>query len=194
MGGPDGLKSDQRQLTYSFDFKGIHFAMLNTDAYGNDSRAPTFWLADDFAQAKKRGARHFFAFGHKMAYTYYFNDKAKAKGLDQFPAGAASFWRIIQDAGGSYFCGHEHIYHAMQPKVAGQPRRSWQLIVGSAGAPFAAKPGDSANPNDRKYGWALVKVHANGRVTMETFAFDEKFGPTEIIERIELAPPKSPAS
>src|SRR6516165_1927370 len=71
--GPiDGLISDQSQLSYSFDFKGSHFVVINTDPVGKDSHAPTQWLSADLASAKSRGLKHFFVFGHKPAFTYYY--------------------------------------------------------------------------------------------------------------------------
>jgi hypothetical protein len=187
VGGPDHIQTDQRQLSYSFDSRHIHFAVINTDAVGNDSHAPVHWLADDFAAARARGDRNFFVFGHKMAFTYHFNPAFKNKGLDAFPENCDAFWKIIQDYDATYFCGHEHIYHSMQPRASGG-HNPWQVIVGSGGSPFEAAPGASSNPNDRKYAWALVRVYANGRVRMEARGFDEHFGPTETIESIELAP------
>jgi hypothetical protein len=187
VGGADGIRSDQQQLSFSFDSGRIHFAVINTDAFGNDSHAPVHWLADDLARARERGAEHFFVFGHKMAYTYFFNQKTKPKGLDQFPEHVDAFWKIIEDYHATYFCGHEHIYHSMQPKESG-PNRPWQIIAGSAGSPFEAKQPDPAHPNDRMYAWVITKVHQSGRVVMEAFGFDDQFGPTRKIETIELAP------
>jgi hypothetical protein len=185
IGGEDGIKTDQRGLTFSFDSKQIHFVVINTDAVGNDSHAPVHWLAEDFAGANQRGCRAICVFGHKMDQTYHFNPKFPAKGLDLFPENAAAFWKLIGDYHATYFCGHEHIYHAMQPeKNAGN--ESWQVIVGSGGSPFEAEPGASGNPNDRKYAWAFVKVFASGRMQMEVRAFDENYGPTETLETLEL--------
>jgi hypothetical protein len=48
--GPiDGLATDQSQLSYSFDFHGSHFAIVNTDPVGKDAHAPAAWLSDDLA-------------------------------------------------------------------------------------------------------------------------------------------------
>ena len=75
--GPlDGLASDQSQLSYSFDFHGSHFVIINTDPVGNDAHAPVNWLASDLAAAQARGFTHFFVFGHKPAYTYSYGAAA----------------------------------------------------------------------------------------------------------------------
>jgi hypothetical protein len=186
--GQDGVQTDQRQLSYSFDFAGLHFAVINTDAVGVDSHAPVMWLAADLAAAKARGVKRQFVFGHKMAFTYHYNDKSKPKGFDVFPDNQRAFWILMEQFQATYFCGHEHIYHSMQPtaKMGGS---AWQVIVGAGGSPFEAKPGESINPNDRQYSWALVKVHSSGRVAMEVSGFDEHLGPTHVLERIELSGP-----
>lgn len=186
--GQDDVQTDQRQLSYSFDFADLHFAVINTDAVGADSHAPVQWLTEDLAAAQARGARRQFVFGHKMAFTYHYSDKMKPKGLDVFPANQQAFWQLMETFAATYFCGHEHIYHAMQPTAA-TGGRAWQVIVGAGGSPFEAKPGESRNPNDRQYSWALVKVHRSGRVVMEVSGFDEDFGPTHRLESIELNGP-----
>jgi hypothetical protein len=184
-GSADPIQSDQRQLTFSFDCAQVHIAVINTDAFGNDSHAPVHWLANDLGRARARGCQRSFVFGHKMAFSYHFGAKTKAKGLDADPDHAAAFWKVIADFDATYFCGHEHIYHSSQPDFSGNTH-PWQIIVGSGGSPFDAKPGDSANVNDRKYVWALVHVYRSGRVVLESYGFDEQFAPTELIEKIEL--------
>ena len=39
-GPTDGLATDQGKLSYSFDFHGSHFAVINTDPVGHDAHAP----------------------------------------------------------------------------------------------------------------------------------------------------------
>ena len=185
IGGSDGITTDQTQLTYSFDCKHIHFSIINTDAVGKDSHAPVHWLEQDFAAAKLRGCTRFFVFGHKMAFTYQFNPSFGIKGLDQFPDNLQAFWKVVTDYKATYFCGHEHLFHAMQP-VRTEGNDPWQIIVGSGGSPFEAKPGMSSNPNDRKYAWANVDVHASGLVNVVIRGFDEHYGPTETIQTIEI--------
>ena len=53
----DGLTSDQSQLSYSFDAKDAHFAIINTDPVGKDNTAPVAWLTKDLEDAKARGAK-----------------------------------------------------------------------------------------------------------------------------------------
>jgi hypothetical protein len=185
IGGEDQINTDQSQLTYSFDFAGSHFAVINTDPVGNDSHAPVAWLTKDFAQAKARGAKHFFVFGHKLAFTYFFKPDIGAQGLDQFPDNQQAFWKVVEDYAATYFCGHEHIYNVMQPtkNVGG---KAYQVIVGSGGSPFSADPGETQNPTDRMYAWALVRVYASGKVLIDTYGFDEHYGKTRLLDHIVI--------
>lgn len=188
----DGITTDQSQLSYSFDIGDSHFAVINTDPVGKDAHAPSNWLAADFAAAQQRGAHHYFAFGHKPAYTYYFG------AVSQLPAGASSsldgdipardaFWNVIETYHATYFCGHEHIFNASQPNAV-NGGSAWQILVGSGGSPFEAKPTDSTiNPQtDRKYAWATVKIHQSGSINIDVYGFSDAYGPTQVLKSIVL--------
>lgn len=194
---PDGLPTDQKQLSYSFDFRGSHFAVVNTDPVGSDAHAPTNWLKQDLAAAMARGVKHNFVFGHKPAFTYYYGTPVappaialpgKASGLDAAPGTTAArdaFWDVIEQYEATYFCGHEHIFNMMQPRGAGH---SWQVLVGSGGSPFEAKPTDvTIAPSDRDYAWANVRVRKSGKVEIRAYGFDDQFGPTHLIQKVKLA-------
>jgi hypothetical protein len=172
-------------LTFSFDFHGIHFAVLNTDAVGNDAKAPVVWLADDLKQAKERGARHFFVFGHRPAYTYKYSLSVPDAGLDIYPDNQKAFWDLMEKYKATYSCGHEHIFNAMQPRAA-TGGKAWQVLAGSGGAPFDAKPGESANPLDRTYAWALVTIYGSGRVQVDVLGFDDTLGETKLIKSWDM--------
>jgi hypothetical protein len=185
--GQDGISSSQQQLSYSLDAGLVHIAVINTDPVGHDGGAPVQWLRKDFEAARARGARRFFVFGHKMAFGYEFTPHPadKESGLEVRPAERDAFWDLIEAYGATYFCGHEHIYHASQPRAA-QGGRAWQVIVGSGGSPFAAHPGESERPSDRAYAWAEVAVHADGQADIVIQGFDETLGPTRVIEQWQL--------
>ena len=191
--GVDYINTDQSKLSYSFDFRGAHFAVINTDPVGNDGHAPVNWLDNDFAAAKARGATKFFVFGHKPAYTYLYNDTAthkpitKKSGLDLFPDNLTKFWGTIEQYGATYFCGHEHIFNAQQPTAAAGGK-AWQVLVGSGGSPFDAATIDSANaPTDRHYAYANVRVFQSGKVQVDAYGFSDTYGPTQLIKSIVIA-------
>lgn len=186
-GGPctDGLTTDQTQLSYSFDVGDSHFAILNTDAVGRDGQAPLQWLGADLTQARARGARQVFVFGHRPAYTYRFQgaDPHDHPGMDADPAMADAFWSLIEQHGATYFSGHQHIFNVMQPRG-----RAWQVLVGSGGSPFDAAP-HPALATDRMYAYALVQVRRSGAVELEAIGFPDDFGPSRSLWRARLAVP-----
>ena len=147
--------TDQSYLTYSFDIETngaiLHFAVINTDAKGSDSSAPTTWLTSDFSAAAARGVSaskpvKYFVFGHKMAFTYnnttanYVLDANKtADGLDVDATARNAFWSLMAQYNAAYFCGHEHITAVAQqpdPTSTYTANNPWQVIVGSGGSPF----------------------------------------------------------
>jgi hypothetical protein len=196
-GALDAFATDQSQLSYSFDFRGSHFVVINTDPVGGDAHAPVNWLATDLAAAQARGAKHYFVFGHKPAYTYYYGSDVpalpalplpgKPAGLDNDLAARDAFWNLIEQYGATYFCGHEHIFNIMQPRAA-TGGKSYQVLVGSGGSPFEALPTDGTiNPaTDRDYAWATVQVLANGKVKLKVYGFSDQFGPTKLLQSVTL--------
>ncbi len=192
----DGLITDQSQLSYSFDFRGSHFAIINTDPVGKDSHAPLAWLTTDLADAQARGMQHMFVFGHKPAYTYYYGAPVaapalplpgKPAGLDNDAASRDAFWSLIEQYNATYFCGHEHVFNVAQPtKDLGG--KAYQVLVGSGGSPFEAAPTDvTINPlTDRNYAWATVAIHQSGKVDMTIYGFDDKYGPTHVLQTVTM--------
>jgi hypothetical protein len=183
----DGLASDQSQLSYSFDVADSHFSVINTDPVGRDNSAPVVWLQQDLQEAKARGARHLFVFGHKPAFTYYFGSGDKPNpgiaGLDKSEAVRDALWDVIEQMGATYFCGHEHEFNMSQPRGA-----AWQVLVGSGGSPWDAQPGEvTKNPaTDRAYVWATVAIHQSGQVELNAYGFDDHFGPTRQVGHVVL--------
>ncbi|MGI9135304.1 MAG: hypothetical protein ACR2I0_15410 [Rhodoferax sp.] len=148
--------------------------------------APSAWLAADLQAARARGARQLFVFGHKPAFTYIYKPdikKAEGSGLDKFPAKRNAFWDVIESYAATYFCGHQHEFNMKQPRGA-----AWQVLVGSGGSPWDARPGESTlHPHtDRSYAWATVEVRRSGKVEISAYGFDENFGPTRRLQRITL--------
>jgi hypothetical protein len=187
----DGITSSQKQLNYSFDFRESHFAVINTDPYLKDAHAPVSWLQQDLASAKARGAKHFFIFGHKPAFTYYFGAvtplPATPSGLDNDVSSRDAFWNVVAHYGAIYFCGHEHIFHLSQHTSLNN-ESAWQVMVGSGGSPFEALPTDvTINPTtDRDYAWVTVKVYASGMVKVTAYGFDDHFGSTHVIGSLKV--------
>lgn len=189
---PDSLTTDQSKLSYSFDYQGLHFAVINTDPVGQETSAPAAWLAADLAAASGRGAKRFFVFGHKPAFTYAYAPGVAGSGLDATATTTArrdAFWNVIEQYHATYFTGHMHTYNISRP-LGG----AYQVIVGSGGSPFDASAAQAAagvltNPaTDRDYAWATVKVHADGGVDILGYGFNASFGPTQLLGQYFIAP------
>jgi hypothetical protein len=174
----DNLTTDQTSLSYSFDVGSSHFVVINTDAVGRDSHAPTEWITSDLAAAKARGAKSNFVFGHKPAYSYYYAgaDTTKKSGLDVDATAAAAFWAVIQQYGATYFCGHEHIFNLSQP----QGGTAYQVLVGSGGSPFDA-PATTGTDSDHMYAYSVVRIHQSGRAVIFNYGFKDDFSATTLI-------------
>lgn len=189
----DALTTDQSKLSYSFDFRGSHFVVINTDPVGRDAHAPTTWLYNDLAAAKARGMKHMFVFGHKPAFTYYYGATpgkplpASPSGLDNDIPARDAFWSVIEQFNAVYFCGHEHIFNVSQP-LAATGGKAWQVLVGSGGSPFEAAPSDvtAAPATDRDYAWATVDVYETGAVRITAYGFSDSFGPTQVLRTVVL--------
>lgn len=185
----DGLATDQSQLSYSFDVDGVHFAVINTDAVGYDNHAPNGWLMKDLDAAKQRGVRNIFVFGHKPAYTYYYDTAGDpgVSGIDKDEDRRNEFWNIIESYGATYFCGHEHIFNMQQP-TARAGGHAWQVIVGAGGSPFDVAPGTAtfSPATDRAYSWATVSVHRSGAADILAYGFDDAYGRTRLLKHVHV--------
>lgn len=182
----DSLSTPQQQLSYSFDVGSVHFAVINTDPVGADNTGPSAWLAADFASAQSRGAKNFFVFGHKPAYTYSYSANSTPTpvgGLDAKAPQRNALWNVISSYGATYFCGHEHVFNMSQPTGG-----AWQVIVGAGGSPFDSKQGvASLNPaTDRSYSWATVAVRNSGKVDITAYGFSDAYGPTQVLKQVSL--------
>lgn len=189
----DGLPTDQRQLSYSFDSAGLHFAVINTDPVGLDASAPVAWLRADLAAARARGVKRSFVFGHKPAFSYRPTPQATpaakpaADAIEARPALRDAFWDVIEAFGAVYFCGHQHVYDASQPRLA-QGGKAWQIIVGTAGTPLSFAGDRSPHAKDRMYAWADVAVQRSGRVQVQVWGFEAPGQPARLLERLDIAP------
>jgi hypothetical protein len=187
-GNADGDKTDQSQLSYSFDVGSSHFAIINTDAVGKDGYAPTNWLDADLFAAEVHGAKHIFVFGHKPAMYYYGPAGADAPENtaslnDKNPVAAEKFWAVINKNKATYFCGHEHTYNISKPFGL----ESHQVLVGAGGSDFEWKV--SPVPSDRMYSWATVNIFESGKVVMSTYGFDDTMiHPIVKLATIQLKP------
>ncbi len=169
-GGKDKLKTDQSKLTYSFDYKGTHFVVLNTDPVGRDWSVPKEWIAKDLATAKSRFAKHIFAIGHKPAYAYpnnlYSQPEDKEDGLGRlYPEDRDQFWTsLVTNKAEAMLAAHNHVYSRTKPKG-----NTWQIIAGNGGSKLDKLIDQSKN---NAFGFTVISVLKNNRVTVTSYGRD----------------------
>ena len=73
----------------------------------------------------------------------------------------------------------------MQPTLA-TGGKAWQIMVGTGGSPFSVANADTNNPQDRMYAWAIVSLHASGKIHLEAYGFDEHYGKTTRLKSFYL--------
>jgi hypothetical protein len=170
-GGADKLQTDQSKLTYSFDYKGTHFVILNTDPVGRDWSVPKNWVAKDLDRAKSRFAKHIFAIGHKPAYAYpkglYSPPEEKEDGLGKlYPADRDEFWAsLVKNKAEAMFSAHNHLYF----RTRGEKGNTWQVIAGHGGSTLDKLADQSKN---NFFGFTLVSVMKNNKVLVTTYGRD----------------------
>jgi hypothetical protein len=164
-GGADALQTDQSKLTYSFDFKDSHFVTLNTDPVGDDWHVPTYWVAEDIANARARGMKHVFAIGHKPAYPY---PTVPTDGLVMDPVSRNAFWNILQgNQVEAMFSAHNHVGYHNQPTG-----HTWMVIAGNGGTPIDATVDPTIAGTGTWFGFTLVTVTNSGRVFSKSYGRD----------------------
>ena len=156
--GADSLATDQSRLTYSFDMKDSHFVLMNTDPIGQDSHVPIHWIANDLASARKNGAKHLFAIGHKPAFGYG-GSMAMAGG------NRTDFWDALESNHAEAMIGsHDHVYDRSQPHHA----KTWMIISGNGGTPL-----EKTLPKEKQYfGFTTISVLKSGKVILKSYGRD----------------------
>lgn len=179
--GDDSVSTDQSKLSYSFDLKGTHFIVVNTYAVGSESSVPLERLKEDIFDARRRGMKHIFIFGHQPAFTYKYDKDTAPRGLDLNLLSRDRFWKLINESKATYFCGHDHLFDASQPSGG----EAYQIIVGPSGGEFHTQE-PVTNPNLMKFSWATVKVYKSGKVHIDAYGFGQDYGKTIVLKCWEL--------
>jgi hypothetical protein len=159
VGGADNLATDQSQLSYSFNFGGDHFIVLNTDPVGADGTVSYKWLANDIQTARANNARHIFAFGHKPAYS---SPLTPAGGLDAAATLAKrdSLWKYLEDYNAeAMFSAHEHLFDTINPHKGS----TWQVVAGNGGSRVEPV---WKGAGKQYYGYTLVNLYSDRKVNV----------------------------
>lgn len=106
---------------YSFDVAGVHFAMLDSNAYGDPAQVK--WLTADLAAARRAGARAIVAFTHDGPFS-----RGPHGGN---PIAARDYVPMLARAGTALLVGgHDHLYQR------GQQGGLDYIVSGGGGAPL----------------------------------------------------------
>jgi hypothetical protein len=161
-GEEDGLSTDQSRLTYSFNYRGTHFLILDTDPVDRDWRVPVRWIQKDLEQASARQAEHIFAIGHKPAFPW---PGSPLDGLSRYAEVRDDFWASVESNNAeAMFAAHNHLWFKQQPHQHG----AWQIIAGNGGSKLEA----GVPKSNAYYGFTLVSVAESGQVTVTSYGRD----------------------
>ncbi len=159
IGGADSLTTDQSKLTYSFNFNGDHFIVLNTDPVGKNNQVPYKWLAGDIQAARANNARHIFAFGHKPAYSSPLTPKGGLDADATLPQ-RDSLWKYLEDNNcEAMFSAHEHLWDSIHPHAG----KTWQVIAGNGGSRVEPV---WVGTGKQYYGYTLVNLYTDKKVNV----------------------------
>ena len=172
-GGADGLATDQSKLSYSFDWKGTHFVLLDTDPQGRDWTVPTQWVTGDVAAARAAGAKHIVAISHKPAYGWSGAPADSLLGKGAQPATLYlglrdQLWSALEsNQTEALFSAHNHLWTKFQPT-----NHTWQIIAGNGGSALEATVADGSAGIPAYYGFTVVNVSANGPIVVKSMGRD----------------------
>ena len=160
--GPDSLVNRQ---TYSFDYMGTHFIMMNTDTYHPAQKIgqiPADWIAADIAQARANGAEHIFLMGHKPSYI----DKSLAKTDKRIDTTLTNIvWPVMEaNQAEAMLSAHSHQYWRSQPNA----NSSYQIVAGNGGSPYTSH----LTPAEQFFGYTQVRIMSSGKVLLTSHGRD----------------------
>jgi hypothetical protein len=178
--GMDHISIAENSTSYSCDYKGSHFIVLNIEPQGSEAEKLKKWVSADLEKANKRGMSHKFVFGPKPALIVNVDDKEKIKGLDSEEDEGKAFWKVILANKATYFTTYEYNTNVSQPNHG----KAFQVLIGSGGSPYATeKPQNFA----QKKAWVNVTIYESGKVHMDVNSSDTQKGEIKISKSWDLA-------
>jgi hypothetical protein len=165
VGGPDSLTN---LATYSFTYSNVHFIIINTDTYSNDSiigMAPAAWInADIIAARNDTTVRHIFLLGHKPAVVskkLYEADNDAVMDTSVIK----SIWPVMDsNKVEAMLSAHSHQYNRIQPDSG----MTYQIIAGNGGSPYEGALQHKDSIGRQFFGYTIVHVMKNKQVIVES--------------------------
>ena len=152
-----GEDSIANQQTYSFDYMNVHFIMLNTDTWNEDSLIGSFplpWVESDIIAASMNDdIEHTFILSHKPVWVSPNNGKDDTV---QDSLGKA-LWKVMKRYHvEAMFSAHSHQYQRSQRKKG----ESVQIIAGNGGSLYTSK----LSRKHQFMGYCVANVMQNGDI------------------------------
>ncbi len=157
-------------LTYSFNYKGTHFVLLNTDMYDPKQPlvpglSPAKWICNDMTSAKKTGkVNHMFVMGHKPSYISLNKTIPQEDFGDEIMDTTVTnlIWPVMDtNHVEAMLSAHRHEFNALQPTAYGP----YQIIAGNGGSKYERH----LYPKDLFFGFTKVYVMKSGEVIVRSF-------------------------
>lgn len=205
-----------KETCYSFDWGNSHFVFINTDYWiafpkrrffqkseklgfykkgnppGRIMDKQIEWIEADLKEAKSKGSKHIFVFGHHpifpisdkeaLEYSKHVTDKLKKDIKERRKRLWAIFAKYKVDAA---FFGHEHNYSRAFIKG------TWQIITGGAGAPLHSGPNKDlpwaryVKILKKRYHYCVITVQNDG-ISIEVYALKGNMKDFELIDHASL--------
>ncbi len=194
---PDKLVRDESNMTFSFNLKGIHFVVINTDTLSTEidpsthlpytGWIPINWVERDLAAAKKnRGISAIIVIGHRFIEAPAYDNSPEETGILNDAAHPFAS-RLSADLRGNkkvkvYLCCHAHSWEAFRLQHG---RGVWQIIAGNAGAPLDSSWQPAGGVY---YGYSILDIYASGRMVVRGFGRALPPPPQEFYEGEPVVP------
>jgi hypothetical protein len=183
-GGPDHLLTDQSWLSYSFDVKGSHFIVLNTDTWDSVGSYPYYWAVNDMANAAGNPlVNEIFIINHRPATVPNYS-AGEDVGIN--PKDSLLWLAMEQYHVTAMISSHVHLFEWEQ--IHG---KATQVITGNAGAEL-----QKSMPSSMKYfGYCVITVFNSGKIIMKDYGRDLPSGsyldpptaPTTLRDSVNIA-------
>lgn len=189
---PDKLSADQSQMSYSFDFRQLHFVVLNTDTPTTvlDEKTgqpkvgwvPAKWAQQDIEAAQKNPKiKAIFVLGHRNLI-----DPTVCTGdspIDKETGGMLVRTIQANPKVRAYVCAH---VHAWDLEPMGGASRAWQVIAGNGGSVLE----EDWKPKEGTYfGFVVINVYQSGKVVLRNFRRPTPPEPQRYFEDAPIKPP-----
>jgi hypothetical protein len=193
----DQLVWNDRQMTYSFNLRGTHFVIINTETVSNaiDPTSglpyagwiPINWIERDLAAAQRNPAvSTIVVFGHRPIEAPTFvqpNTGTTILNTAEYPlasrlSATLSKYKKVR----AYICSHVHAWQAFRLE---QGSGVWQIVAGNGGAQLET----AWQPEGGQYfGYSILNIYTSGKMRVLNYGRAPPPSPQIFFEDQPVAP------